>query len=241
MGRTIIDQIEDWTDKSSIKALVIHIDSPGGGAAVSHEIYETLLAAREEKPVVAAMTSVAASGGYYIACAADRIVANPGTITGSIGVIMQFYTAGDLMDKIGVDMETIKSGEFKDVGSLNREMTEKEELMLRSVVMDAYEQFVEVVATGRNMEPQQVRELADGAIFTGHQAYNFGLVDTLGGLNDAVDLAADLAGLEGEPQVVRPYHRKKLGFMDLLGSFLGRVEHHLGAGSTGPQLLYLYQ
>ena len=240
-GRPIIEQIEDWTDTKSIKALVVHIDSPGGGVAVSQEIYQALLKAREEKPVVASLASVAASGGYFVACAADRIIADPGTLTGSIGVIMQYYTAESLMDKIGVRMETVKSGELKDVGSWDHAMTETEELMLRSVVLDSYEQFVEVVATGRNMDDQRVRDLADGAVYTGHQAYNYGLVDTLGGLTDAVDLAAKLADIQGKPEVVRPTAHKRLGLWDLLGSVWRGVNEHIEGQNQGPRLLYLYR
>jgi len=169
------------------------------------------------------------------------VVANPGTLTGSIGVIFQFHTAEKLLEKVGVATETIKSGELKDVGSYSHSMTEKEELMLRSVVMDSYEQFIEVVATGRNMEIQDVRDLADGAIFTGHQAYNYGLVDTLGGLSEAIDMAAELAGLEGEPDVVRPYERRQVGLLDLLGNVLKGVDQRIQQPFRGPQLLYLFQ
>ncbi|MEA3297012.1 MAG: signal peptide peptidase SppA, partial [candidate division Zixibacteria bacterium] len=198
-GRKWIKQIDKWADNKSIKAMVIHINSGGGGVAISQEIYDAINRAREQKPIVAAMASVAASGGYYVACATDRVVANPGTLTGSIGVIVKFHTAGDLLDKIGVKTETVKSGDLKDIFSYARSMTENEKLMLRSVVMDTYEQFVEVVAGGRGMEREEIYPLADGSIFTGLQACNLGLVDTLGGLWEAIDLAANLAEIEGEP------------------------------------------
>jgi len=240
-GRKWIKQIDRWAERKSIRAIVIHINSPGGGVAISQEIYDAILRASEEKPTVAALASVAASGGFYIGCAADRIVSNPGTLTGSIGVIVQFHTAEGLLDKIGLRTETVKSGELKDVFSYARSMTEKEESMLRGVVMDTYEQFVEVVAEGRGMEKQDVYYLADGSVFTGSQAYNFGLVDTLGGMKEAIEIAAELAEIEGEPQVVRPYERKSSGFLDLLGGVLGNVNRTIESEFQGPQLLYLYR
>ena len=240
-GRPVIKQIEKWADNNSIKSLVIHINSPGGGVAISQEIYDAVIRASEKKPVVAAMASVAASGGYYIACAADRIIANPGTLTGSIGVIFQFHTAEGLLEKIGVGTETVKSGELKDVGSYSRSMTKKEELMLRSVVMDSYEQFVGIVAKGRGMTLEDVYPMADGSIFTGLQAYNLGLVDTLGGLKEAVDLAADLANMEGEPDVIRPRPEKNIGIFDLLGGIAKTVKNVIKEDQLGAQLLYQYK
>jgi len=240
-GRPVINQLDKWAENKAIKAIVVHINSGGGGTAISQEIYDAVLRAREGKPVVAAMASVAASGGYYIACAADRIIANPGTLTGSIGVIIQFHTAEGLMDKIGIGTETVQSGELKGVGSYSRSMTKKEELMLRSVVMDSYEQFVGVVAKGRGKEVEEIYSLADGSVFTGLQAFNLGLVDTLGGLKEAVDLAGDLADIEGKPKIVRPRPKKNVGLFDLLGSFFESVGSSLRGNQTGPQLMYLYQ
>jgi protease-4 len=239
-GRRAIDQIGKWSTSGSIKALVIHVNSPGGGAAISQELYDAINRAREEKPVVTSMASVAASGGYYIACASDRIVANPSTLTGSIGVIFQFHTFEGLMDKIGIGTETVTSGDLKDVGSYSRPMTEKEDLMLRSVVMDTYEQFVSVVAEGRGKDVEEIYPLADGSIFTGLQAYNLGLVDTLGGLNEALDIAAELAGLDGEPKPVRHYERKKITFFDLLGSLGEILSQPVERSLSGPRLLFLY-
>ena len=168
------------------------------------------------------------------------MVANPGTITGSIGVIFQFNTFGELMDKVGIETETIKSGELKDVGNMSREMTEKEELMLRSVVMDSYEQFVHVVAEGRGKDPEEIYPLADGSIYTGLQAYNLGLVDTLGGLNEAIEIAADLAGMTGQPKAVRFYQRKQIGFFDLLGNVNELLEGVRSVDTKYPQLKYLF-
>ncbi|MCB2201412.1 signal peptide peptidase SppA [bacterium] len=244
-GREVIRQLDRWGDDGAVKALVLHVNSPGGGVAISQEIYDAINRVRDNGiPVVVSMASVAASGGYYISCAADAIVANPGTLTGSIGVIMQFPTAEGLMDKIGVRYETVKSGDLKEVGTFTRPMTEEEGLMLRSVVMDSYEQFVEVVAEGRGKDREEVYVVADGSIFTGHQAYNLGLVDSLGGLNEAIHLAADMAGLTGEPSVVRPYRREQVGIFDLMGSVsevAEKVSATVDRSLSGPQLLYLYQ
>ncbi len=241
MGRPIIRQLDDWTENDNIRAIVVHVNSPGGGVAISQEIHDAISRARDVKPVVAAMASVSASGGYYISCAADRIMANAGTLTGSIGVIMSFHTAGDLLDRWGIGTETIKSGELKAVGTYSRDMTKKEELMLRSVVMDSYEQFVGVVAEGRGMEREEVYPLADGSIYTGLQAQNLGLVDTLGGLVDAVGLAAELANIDGEPRVVRPYKRREVSLFDLMGNLFETVESSVNSRLVGPELLYLYR
>ncbi|RKX25882.1 MAG: signal peptide peptidase SppA [Candidatus Zixiibacteriota bacterium] len=240
-GRPVIEQLKKWQDNSSIKAIVVHINSGGGGVAISQEIYDAILRVREEKPVVASMASVAASGGYYIACAADRVVANPGSLTGSIGVIASYHTFQELMKKIGIDTETIKSGELKDVFSYHRSMTEKEELMIQAVINDSYEQFVEVVAKGRDMDKEEIYPLADGSVFTGQMAYNLGLVDTLGGLHEAVQLAAELAGLEEDPKIVRPYKRERFSLADLLTGLLGDVRTAVESTPAGPKLLYEYQ
>jgi len=237
----VIKQIDKWASSGSIKAIVLHVNSPGGAVAPSQEIYDAVLRAREQKPVVASMASVAASGGYYVACAADRIIANPGTLTGSIGVILQFHTFEVLLRKIGLETETVKSGELKDVGTYSRDMTEEEELMLRGVVMDTYEQFVEAVAEGRSKTKDEIYPLADGSIFTGLQAYNLGLVDTLGGLHEAVNLAAALAGVEGEPTIVRPIERRKMDIWDVLGGLAEKLDNTVEEQVSGPQLLFLYK
>ncbi len=241
LGRKVIEQLEDWTGAGNIKAIVLHVNSPGGGVAISQEVYDAVNRARDTKPVVVSMASVAASGGYYISCPADVIVANPGTLTGSIGVIMQFYTAGGLMEKIGISQETIKAGDLKDVGSLDREMTGEERLMLPSVVMDTHEQFILAISEGRGLDEDAIRPLADGSIYTGHQAYNLGLVDTLGGLTEAVDIAANLADITGEPKVVRPYKRREVTIFDLLGGAFSGVSRAVSRPQTGPELMYLYQ
>ncbi|MGD1995287.1 MAG: signal peptide peptidase SppA [Anaerolineae bacterium] len=185
---------------SLIQAIVLRIESPGGGVVASNEIYHMI---REtEKPVVVSMGSVAASGGYYIACAADHIVANPDTLTGSIGVISQFPNAEELMEKIGVEVVVIASGSAKDIGSPFRDMTEEERAIWERIISETYEAFVAVVAERRDLSPERVRELADGRVYTGRQALETGLVDQLGTLEDAVAKAAELGDIEGKPEVL---------------------------------------
>ncbi|RKX20992.1 MAG: signal peptide peptidase SppA [Candidatus Zixiibacteriota bacterium] len=237
----IIRQLKKWGKSKSVSAIVLHVNSPGGGIAPSQEIYNEILRVRKDegKVVVTSMSSVAASGGYYISCASDMIMANPGTITGSIGVILSYPTAGELFEKVGVRYQTVKSGELKDVGAVDRNMTANERKMLSAMVMDSYEQFVEAIVAGRGMDKDEVYKLADGSIFSGRQAYNYGLIDTLGGFEDAVRLAAELAGISGKPQTVKDFVPRK-GFFDLLGGLLRNVGRASSTGSLGPEILYLY-
>ncbi len=237
----VVKQLKKWGKSPSIKAIVVHVDSPGGGVAASQEIFDEIKRVREKdgKLVVVSMGALAASGGYYISCAADKIMADPGTLTGSIGVILQFYNAGQLMDKIGIQIEKVKSGELKDVGSFDRKMTDKERQMLSAVIMDTYEQFVEAVSQGRNLEKEKIYPLADGSIFTGRQAERLGLVDTLGGFEDAVRYAAQLAGLTGEPRLVKDV-KPKAGLIDLLGSATGQIKEAATGEMGGPRVMYLY-
>ncbi len=213
-GEKVVDQIEKWADDDSVDAIVLRIVSPGGVVAPSQEIYTAVRNARKQKKVVASMGAVAASGGYYIAAACDKIVAMPGSITGSIGVIMMFNNTYKLFDKIGLGSVVIKSGQFKDTGSPHRPITKDERALMQTAVNDIQTQFVEDVAEGRGMEQDLVRNLADGRIYTGKQAHKEGLVDKLGTLGDAVSLAGKLAGVEGEPDIVE--ERDKLGFLEKL-------------------------
>ena len=210
-----LKQLTDFTKDKSIKAIILRIDSPGGGVGASQEIYREITRTREEKPVVVSMGGVAASGGFYIAAACDKIVANPGTITGSIGVIMQYYKYKELAEKIGFTQEVIKSGEFKDIGNPNRDLTERDREILDAVISDIQSQFVNAVAAGRNLPPEKVREIADGRIFTGSMAKEWGLVDELGNFEDAVVLTKELAGIDGEVNLVYP-QKKKLKLLDIL-------------------------
>jgi protease-4 len=210
----IIEQLIAYREDSGVKAIVLRIDSPGGVVGPSQEIYQEVTRTREEKKVVASLGSVAASGGYYIASAADAIVANPGTLTGSIGVIMQFSNVEGLMKWIGLKTYTFKSGEHKDLGSPFREPTPEDQKIVMDVVESVYNQFVEAVAQGRGMDVSAVRELADGRIFSGRQAMEYGLVDQMGNLQDAIHTAAKMSGIRGRPDVIYP--KKKWSVTDLL-------------------------
>jgi protease-4 len=216
-----VKQIKDWRKDSSIKAILIRIDSPGGAVGPSQEIYTEIRRTIGTKPVVASMGSVAASGGYYIASAASYIVANPGTITGSIGVIIHFPNLRELFDKIGYQMTTIKSGQFKDIGNPDREMTPEEKELLQATIDETFGQFVRDVAKGRNMPEEDVRKIADGRIIMGEKALEIKLVDQLGNFEDAVAKAGELAKISGEPKLVNA-KKRKLSLLDLfVGSEAG--------------------
>jgi protease-4 len=216
-----LKQITDFRKESSIKAIVLRIDSPGGSVGPSQEIYREIRRTAQSKPVVASLGSVAASGGYYIASAASYIVANPGTITGSIGVIIHFPNLRELFGKIGYQMITIKSGQFKDIGNPARDMTPEEKELLQATIDETYHQFVRDVALARNLPEDRVREVADGRIIMGEKALELKLVDQLGNFEDAVAKAGELAKIEGEPEVVKP-KKSKFSLLDLvLGSDVG--------------------
>ena len=210
-----IEQLKKFVKDDSVKAIVLRINSPGGGVAPSQEIYEEVKKARAKKPILASMGALAASGGYYIACATQRVYANPGTITGSIGVVMPFMNVKDLVEKIGLKGMTVKSGVFKDIGSPMRDMTPQERDLLQGVVDNVHLQFVNAVADGRSLDREDVLRIADGRIFTGEQAKGMGLVDVLGDLEDAISDAGKLGKISGEPKVVTP-PKKKISFLELL-------------------------
>ena len=217
-SRDVIDELKTYAKDSSIKAVVIRIDSPGGAVAPAQEIYKEIVKLKKEKKVVASMGSVAASGGYYIACPADKIVANPGTLTGSIGVIMEIPNIEGLMKKIGVETKVIKSGKHKDIASMFKSMSEEERKILQSVLDDVHDQFIRAVSEGRDIKYENIKELADGRIFTGKKAKELGLVDTLGNLDDAVNLAGKLSGIKGEPSVVSK--KEKLSIWNIISGNL---------------------
>ena len=200
---TIIDQIHQYRDDQGVKAIVLRINSPGGSVAPVQEIYSELK--KLEKPIVASMGSTAASGGYYIAAIADEILANPGTLTGSIGVIMQFTKLKGLYEKIGLEQQVVKSGKFKDTGSPLRDLTDEERALLQATLDDVHGQFIDAVFESRqeHLTREDVVALADGRIFSGQQALEHKLVDQLGNLADAVDRAGELGGISGKPKVVR--------------------------------------
>lgn len=214
-SRDIVRQLSKYRRDDEIKAIILRIDSPGGAVAPSQEIYDEVLRVRaDNKKIYVSMASLAASGGYYIAAAADRIFANPGTLTGSIGVIMAFSNAEKLMEKIGLEPEVIKSGKFKDVGSPARAMTSEERKYLQKVVDDVHQQFVEAVAKGRNMTTKEAGKLADGRVFTGRQALKLKMVDEMGGLEDVIVKLGEAVGIEGRPKVV--WEEPPKGFLDWL-------------------------
>jgi protease-4 len=223
-SKATVGELEQFGEDPLVKAIVLRIDSPGGGVAASQEIYNAVQRVRtsNQKTIVASMGTVAASGGYYIAVASDRILANPGSLTGSIGVIMQLANFEELMEKVGVKNTTIKSGRYKDVGSPFREMTAEERQYLQSVMDDAHRQFIEAVADGRSLDIADVEVLADGRIFTGQQAKDVLLVDELGDLHQAIKLAADMSGMKASPHVVET--QKPFSFREFMENrFLGGV------------------
>lgn len=218
----VIPLIRSAASNSDVKALLLRIDSPGGSVVASDLIYHALTGC--DKPIVVLMGELAASGGYYISMAADHIVANPNTLTGSIGVISEFPEASELMEKLGVTVSVITSGEVKDMGSLYRPMTDEEKRAWKQKIDEVYESFVQIVAEGRGMSADEVRELADGSVYTGREALALGLIDSLGYEEDAVAEAADLGRITGKPRVIL-YTPPSLSLFSSL--FSGRIPQNL--------------
>jgi protease-4 len=214
-ARDVVQHLNDFAKDDDIRAVVVRIDSPGGGVAPSEEIYGAIETLKKKKQVVASMGSIAASGGYLIACAANKIVANPGTVTGSISAVMHFANIEVLLKKIGVQSSVIKSGKFKDLGSPAREMTAEEKQILQGLIDDIYDYLLDVIAKDRKINKEELRKIADGRIFTGRQAKKLGLVDELGDLEYALNLAGKLAGIKGKPEAVYPA-KKKSTFWELI-------------------------
>ena len=206
----IIEELRQYVEDDGVKAIILRIDSPGGGVGPAQEIYREVMKIKLRKKVVTSMGSVAASGGYYVACASDLIVANPGTITGSIGVIMQFSNFEELLKKIGIKGMVLKSGEHKDIGSPFREMTPEEKAIMQEVLNNVHQQFIQAVADGRKLDRSKVIQVADGRILTGEQAKNLGLVDQMGNLQDTIDITAKMAGIVGKPTVLYPKKRHSI-------------------------------
>ena len=237
-SETTVQELEQFGQDPLVKAIVLRIDSPGGGVVPSQEIYKAVKRVRKDhqKIVIASMGTVAASGGYYIAVASDRIVANPGTVTGSIGVIMQLANFEDLMEKIGIRNMVIKSGRYKDIGSPFRTMSDEDRHLLQSVMDDAHRQFIEAVADGRSLDIADVEVLADGRIFTGQQAKDVLLVDELGDLQHAINLAATMNGMNEQPYVVES--PKPFSLREFLGAQFGVWATTMPI-QTGLTLLYV--
>ncbi len=231
----VVRQLERFRKDRSVRAVVLRVDSPGGGVAASQEIYQEVRRVRDSgKPIVCSMGSVAASGGYYIAVGCNKIVANPGTTTGSIGVIAEIPRVDRLLDRLGVEIAVVKSGRYKDIGSPYREMTPDERRLLQEWIDDAYDQFLHTVSEERGIPVDSLRPVADGRVFTGRQAMKLGLVDTLGTLRDAARLAARLAGSLEEPKLVRPVTRR-ISLWDVL---FGKVKSLRELARPWPKLKY---
>ena len=233
-GDQVVRDLRDHAENPAVKAVVLRVNSPGGVVAPTQEIYAAIQRVRKAgKPVVASFGAVAASGGYYVGAACDRIFANPGTLTGSIGVIMQMANVEGLLKKVGVEYVVVKAGAYKDVGNFARTMTPEERRILQALLDDVYGQFVAAVAQGRKLDESAVRGFADGRIYSGQQAHALKMVDDLGGFEDAVEAAGKLAGIPGKPKLILP--RRRFSWTDLLKSELG-----LGApAALVPALPYL--
>lgn len=223
-SRPFIERLNRYKDNERIKALVVRIDSPGGSVGPSQEIYEELIKVRMKKPVVASMGSVAASGGYYIACAAHTVVANPGTITGSIGVIIEFANVEELMGKIGLKSVVLKSGKYKDILSPTRPLEDEEKGLLQEVIDTIHGQFIDAVASGRRLPREKVAAIADGRILSGEQAKKLGLVDELGNLEDALKIAAEKAGIQGKPDILYPEKKRPSLWEFIIDGTLSRIQ-----------------
>lgn len=215
-SKKALKELKAFAEADHVKAIVLRVDSPGGAVGPSQEIYDAVKALKGRKKVVASMGSLAASGGFYVACAAEKVYANPGTLTGSIGVIMQTPEVSGLLRWAGVSMNTITAGKLKDAGSPFRQMTDEERAYFEAVLKDVHEQFIEAVADGRKLTVDEVRPWADGRVFSGRQAKDAKLVDELGGIDAAVADAAKMAGIKGEPKVEYPKQEKKF-LRELLG------------------------
>jgi protease-4 len=232
-SRELLEEVDALRRDGSVKAVVLRVNSPGGEVGPSQELHDAVARLSAEKPVVVSVGAVAASGAYYAAMAADSIVSSPGSVIGSIGVILSYPTAVELMEKVGVEWRVYKSGRLKDMGSFARNPTEEEEAVMDGVIADVFDQFVSAVVTDRGLDRDTVLGLADGRIFTGRQALEAGLVDRLGDYQAAVTMAAGMAGIAPETPVVRKT-RPRFPLLDFLDNFLGEQ-----ARSTwGPRLEY---
>lgn len=243
-GKEAVEQLEEFERNDNIKGIIVRVDSPGGAVAPSQEIYRAVLRAREKKKVVISMGSTAASGGYYIACAGDRIFANPGTVTGSIGVITQFTNFEELLDVAPVDVNTVTSGEYKDTGNPFRKFTEDDRAFFKQLVMNIYDQFVRDIAAARKMDEEEVRALADGRVYTGEQAKENGLVDELGGLREASEYLAKEVGIKDDKiELIYPPSDDEELFRKLLqGATQGATQGFIQGtrGAAAPRIEYRY-
>jgi len=238
-SKEINEKLEKYRKSSSVKAVVLRIDSPGGSVGASQEIYTEVKKLAEKKKVVVSMGAVAASGGYYIAAPATKIVANPGTLTGSIGVLMEHVEVQDLLQWAKVSAEILKAGESKDIGSALRKMTPEERKFLEDLLKNMHAQFQKAVAEGRKIPLEEVQKIADGRVYTGEQALGLKLVDQLGNEADAIQLAKELAGIKGEPRIIRPEKPKPFWQDVLFGEGSERMFQNLFAKAVGFRAMYL--
>jgi protease-4 len=234
-----VELLKKYRKDDRVKAIIVRVDSPGGSVAAAQEIYREIVRTLPQKKVVISMGNVATSGGYYIAAAGNRIMANPGTLTGSIGVVMQFSNVQEVMHKVGVSLEVVKSGAFKDIGSPVRRMKPEERRLLEGVIQNVHRQFVDIVAEARRLPKSEVEKIADGRIFTGEQAKALGLVDELGSLEDAVELTKKMARISGEVKLVYP-EKKKFSLWDLiLNRVMGEIRENFPLTGSSFDLLWV--
>ena len=217
-----VKQLEKFRARSDVSAIVVRINSPGGLVSPTQEIYEKIKSIKGEKPIVSSMGAVAASGGYYVALESDTIMANQGTILGSIGVVMNYPVMTELLDKVGIEFETVKSGDLKDAGSYSRAVTKADRAHLNDMVMDMYDQFVGAVSTGRSMSKEDVVSLADGRVYTGAQSKELGLIDAIGTFEDAIAMAGSMGQIKGKPKTVQ-VNKKRPSILDWFSGNLGQV------------------
>jgi protease-4 len=237
-SETVVKNLQKFAKDKNIKAIVLKLNSPGGGVVPSREIYSEVLKIKKKKKVYAYLQSVAASGAYYIACACDKVIANPGTITGSIGVILEFTNFRQLFDKLGIKAIVIKSGKFKDVGNPFRPITDEEKELLNNVVLNIYNQFLRAVSENRHIKIEELKKIADGRVFSGEQALGYKLVDSLGSFTDVIDMIKKDCKIKGEPELVFPVRKRNFiekiledsekTFIDFLEKSLIKVSYTTG-------------
>jgi protease-4 len=239
-SRSIIDQLKQYEDSPSVPAILLNINSPGGDVATSQELYVEIKRLREEKGkrVVAYVSSVGASGAYYLACAADQIIANPGSLVGSIGVIAEWLNYDALLDWANLSNVTFKSGEFKDVPSATRDLTTEEAEYYQELLDDVYVQFLEAVAEGRGLDMEAVLGFAGGRVFTGRAAKELNMIDETGNLQDAVDLTAQLAGITGKPRLLESA-RERVTLLDVISGDISDILPFTRS-ATGTQIRFQY-